>query len=113
MYLVPHVGTRDVPPGGYRITISATPTCYGTVCEAGAINGAQHGEWSAITDGKSLSVKLADGTPAIYVERPCAANCADSAMLHFQRHGADYVIGLKGGTRAEILAIANALRVVK
>ncbi len=98
---------------GYDVVLGGPGCTGGTACTQADVYGekAPPIEQTRL-DGKVVSTRLADGTPAKYVNGPCGANCAGSFQLQFVKGGYAYTISIKGGTLADGLLIASYLRPV-
>jgi hypothetical protein len=98
---------------GYDVVLGGPGCTGGTACTQADVYGekAPPTEQTRL-DGKVVSTKLADGTPAKYRDGPCGANCAGSFQLQFVKGGYAYTISIKGGRLAEGLLIAQYLRPV-
>jgi hypothetical protein len=98
---------------GYDVVLGGPGCTGGTACTQADVYGEKVPPVEETRlEGKVVSTKLANGTPAKYVNGPCGANCAGSFRLQFVKGGYAYTISIKGGTLADGLLIAQYLRPV-
>ena len=93
-------------PSMTSITIGAVQNCEGTACAYATVD---EGPGTLDKSGRR-AVKLSGGSTAWFEQHKCGANCAGSATLVLKRGDVLITIGVKGGTIADTVRIANGLR---
>jgi hypothetical protein len=92
-------------PRSYSIVLAFTADCNGaSFCRIGSLTGSAAGK-------KRLSgkrIRLARGVAGYYIEGACGANCEDS-VISWKAGPNLYTAGIKGGTAADVSAMANAV----
>ncbi|MBV9149968.1 MAG: hypothetical protein JO024_08880 [Candidatus Eremiobacteraeota bacterium] len=96
-------------PGKYRIYFGLAPHCYAGACDGGSVTGGIQDDMAQFSrDPNRQSVKLRDGTTAMFVPFRCGASCGES-VLGFWRHHVWYVVALHAARKAEMLRAANSM----
>jgi hypothetical protein len=91
-------------PDSYSVVLAFTPDCNGaSFCRIGSLTGAAG---SKRRTGKRI--RLARGVTGFYTEGVCGANCSDS-VIAWKEGPNEYTAGTKGGSDADVAALANAV----
>jgi hypothetical protein len=111
---VPDLGQGNDPVYGvlgeaavdrYTVYLAFTPDCNGaSVCRIASFSAGPAGKDSA---GAGGSVRLPGGRRGVYSEAECGANCSD-AVVRWREGAVEYTVGVKGGSRADVVRLANA-----
>ena len=94
----------------YTIYLSFTPDCNGaSVCRLGTLSGQALSALGSKKNAKARAnaVRLANGTIGVYAQSECGANCSDS-VVRWREGAAEYSAGVKGGSREDVLQLANS-----
>ena len=107
-----HANILSADKTGYVIVLAATPDCEGAhVCSFGALIGTTRPvksiDFYSVSDRKRNSVTLRRGMKADFYRSECATYC-DDALIVWTEHAFHYIVGLKGGSKAELIAAANS-----
>jgi hypothetical protein len=103
---MPAFVTVDRIGTSYTATIGG-PDCHqSTACASATVDGAP----GHLDKNGRRPVRLKNGTTAWFEQHRCEANCEGSATLVFEKAGMLYTVGVKAGTLAETVIIANGLR---
>jgi hypothetical protein len=113
-------------PNGYQITLGYSPTCNGgNACQFGTVSAQRLtkgtppiDEQYAIMKPNSgfkgrrspelmASVALSQGIKGYFIPWICGANCNDAKVV-WDRQGYRYIMGIKVGDKAELVAMANS-----
>ncbi|MEA5617155.1 hypothetical protein VB711_04790 [Cronbergia sp. UHCC 0137] len=90
----------------YEILLGFSPDCSGgTACRLGLLTAEKVNKQTPRLTGKA--VLLAKGITGYFVDFQCGANCSD-ATLTWRYQGIQYTIGLKAGSRNELIKMANS-----
>ena len=111
--IYPHIFTVDV--GEYEFSLDYGADCRGAgACHYGSMSGKQVDSSEPVGTRtfpfdieQARTVALANGISGYFVEAVCMANCND-ATVYWIHNGYQYMVGLKAGPEANVVALANA-----
>lgn len=102
-------------PYEYEVIIGTDSGCRGgNACRIGSLNG-KRSRRTGITGTENYPfvkhiarrVKLRGGVVGYFIDFTCGANCSDSKVF-WKLGGYEYMVGLKVGKIAEVVALANS-----
>ncbi len=111
--IYPYIFTVDV--GEYELSLDYGEDCRGVgACHYGSMSGKQVDSSEPVGTrtfpfdiGQARPVALANGITGYFTEAVCIANCND-ATVYWIYNGYQYMVGLKAGPEANVVALANA-----
>ncbi|MCP4539008.1 MAG: hypothetical protein GY832_17875 [Chloroflexi bacterium] len=113
LVIYPYLFTVDV--GEYELSLDYGEDCQGAgACHYGSMSGKQVDSSEPMGTrtfpfdiGRARTVALANGITGYFSEAVCMANCND-ATVYWIYNGYQYMVGLKAGPEANVVALANA-----
>jgi hypothetical protein len=110
------IAVIDSGASGYYIGLSPVRTCLGALsCAFIHVAGRPTNARAERSPRRAQTVRLSDGTRAVYVPRDCSgASCTEASLL-FERSAATYEIDAQAGCdgRAALERIYRRLRIVR
>jgi hypothetical protein len=94
----------------YIVDLGYTKGCGGAgACRYGEATGGWTGDTPGVLvpDQGGVSITLRGGIRGTFYPYTCGASCGDSIIM-WHVHGIPYTVSLKGGSRANVLVMANS-----
>ena len=95
----------------YIVDLGYVKGCGGAgACRYGEATGGWTGDTPGVLvpDQGGVPITLRGGVHGTFYAFTCGASCGDSTILWHGRHGIPYTVSLKGGSRANVLLMANS-----